>query len=194
MMGRGLRKEAERILGENLRTGEKILWQSGTEPFGLLEGMHGRQVVRRWLLALAAVVSMAALYLAAAREPQRDVPVILALVLAVLLVSPAREWRRLQSQWYALTNQRALLIRGDRMVFSMEMGDIDDAQIVRFSPLETCLLLGSRVVAEPEQQLRWRAAHPMEDVGESPTIRGLVFYGIRDAERALGLVSRQVAG
>lgn len=38
----------------------------------------------------------------------------------------------------------------------MPLSAIDDAQIVQLTPEETCLLLGSKMMAEPEKQYRFR--------------------------------------
>lgn len=179
---------------EDLRRGERILWESSAQHFGLLDGAQGRQVLQHWLVTAAALLAGLTAYHTFAQNFQQSVILVLLVIAGVLLLSPVLEWYHIQGQQYILTNQRAILVRGDKTVFAMEIRDIDDAQIVRLSARETCLLLGSQAVAEPLRQLRWRAAHPMEDLEDSQHVHGLVFYGVRDAERALSLVSQAVPG
>lgn len=191
----GEQRHAEwRNTAEDLRRGERVLWESGVQRFGLLDGTQGRQVLRHWLATASALLVGLIAYHTLAQHFQQSVIVVLLVIAGVLLVSPVLEWYYIQGQQYILTNQRAILVRGDKTVFAMEIRDIDDAQIVRLSARETCLLLGSQAVAEPLRQLRWRAAHPMEDLEDGQNVHGLVFYGVRDAERALSLVSQGAAG
>ena len=38
------------IEAKDLRPGEEILWQSATEPIGLLEGSCGKQIIKSWII------------------------------------------------------------------------------------------------------------------------------------------------
>ena len=117
----------------------------------------------------------------------------LLIVTALMLISPVMEWNNLKGQRYILTNQRAILVRADRKIFTMPLSAIDDAQIVQLTPEETCLLLGSKMMAEPEKQYRFRAAHPLGATEETGNAEGLLFYGIQNADQALQLVSQRSA-
>ena len=186
-------EKTEFVLEGNLHPGEEILWESGTGRFGLLSGANGRKIVTKWVITLAVMLGIIGAYAAAAAAVKTNVVVILLVIMGLMLLSPVMEWGNLRGQRYILTNQRALLVRGDRKVFSMALHDIDDAQIAQLSPDETCLLLGSRMVAEPQKQLRFWAAHPLGGSDEGKDVQGLVFYAIRDAEQALRLVSSRSA-
>ena len=119
--------------------------------------------------------------------------VILLIIMGLIILSPVMECSNLRGQQYILTNQRAVLIRGDRRIFSMPMQAIDDARIVQVSPDETCLLLGSKITGEPQKQLRFWAAHPLGAAEDGKDVEGLVFYAIQNADQALRLVSQQLA-
>ena len=119
--------------------------------------------------------------------------VILLIIMGLIILSPVMECSNLRGQQYILTNQRAVLIRGDRRIFSMPIQAIDDARIVQVSPNETCLLLGSKITGEPQKQLRFWAAHPLGAAEDGKDVEGLVFYAIQNADQALRLVSQQLA-
>lgn len=183
-------KEQKLELKNELAPGEQILWESETGPFKLLEGGAGRQIVQRWVIATVVMLGLTALYVMRAGTVKTSLVVVLLAIWALILLSPVMEWFNVRGQSYFLTDRRAILVRSDRTVFSMLMTDIDDAQIRRLSPNETCLLLGSRAVAEQEKRLRFLAIHPEGASEEGKTAKSMVFYAVRDAEEALRLVSQ----
>ena len=183
----------EFVLDGNMLPGEQILWQSETGKFGLMSGVHGRKVLTKWIVTIVVMLAVIVAYLAAVPQVKNSVVVMLLIVTALLLVSPVMEWSNLKGQRYILTNQRAILVRADRRIFTMPLSAIDDARIVQLTPEETCLLLGSKMMAEPEKQYRFRAAHPLGATEETSDVEGLLFYGIQNADRALQLVSQRSA-
>ena len=183
----------EFVLDGNMLPGEKILWQSETGKFGLMSGVHGRKVLTKWIVTIVVMLAVIVAYFAAVPQVKNSVVVMLLIVTALLLVSPVMEWSNLKGQRYILTNQRAILVRADRKIFTMPLSAIDDAQIVQLAPDETCLLLGSKMMAEPEKQYRFRAAHPLGATEETGNVEGLLFYGIQNADQALHLVSQRSA-
>ena len=193
-MDNKMRQEKIKVaLNESLHPGEKVLWQSDTEHFGLLSGVGGRRILIRGGITLVVMLGIIGGYVAAAPDIKTNVVLIMLVILALLLLSPVMEWRSLQGQKYLLTNQRAILVRGDQQVFSMPVQDIDDAQILQLSPEETLLLLGSRMMEEPRRNLRFWASHPLGSSESGKEVQGLVFYAVRNAEQALQMISRQVA-
>lgn len=140
--------------------GEQILWQSGTGRFKLLSGANGRSILIKWAITVAVTLGIIGTYAAAATEFRSNVVVILLIIMGLIILSPVMECSNLRGQQYILTNQRAVLIRGDRRIFSMPIQAIDDARIVQVSPNETCLLLGSKITGEPQKQLRFWAGAP----------------------------------
>ena len=183
----------EFVLDGNMLPGEQILWQSETGKFGLMSGVHGRKVLTKWIVTIVVMLAVIVAYLAAVPQVKNSVVVMLLIVTALLLVSPVMEWSNLKGQRYILTNQRAILVRADRRIFTMPLSAIDDARIVQLTPEETCLLLGSKIVAEPEKQYRFLAAHPLGATEEASDVEGLLFYGIQNADQALQLVSQRSA-
>ena len=161
-MSKELRQENNEFLLEgNMLPGEQILWQSGTGRFKLLSGANGRSILIKWAITVAVTLGIIGTYAAAATEFRSNVVVILLIIMGLIILSPVMECSNLRGQQYILTNQRAVLIRGDRRIFSMPIQAIDDARIVQVSPNETCLLLGSKITGEPQKQLRFWAAHPL---------------------------------
>ena len=183
----------EFVLDGNMLPGEQILWQSETGKFGLMSGVHGRKVLTKWIVTAVVMLAVIGAYVAVAAQVKNSVVVMLLIITALMLVSPVMEWSNLKGQRYILTNQRAILVRADRKIFTMPLSAIDDAQIVQLTPEETCLLLGSKMMAEPEKQYRFRAAHPLGATEEASDVGGLLFYGIQNADQALQLVSQRSA-
>ena len=193
-MSKELRQENNEFLLEgNMLPGEQILWQSETGKFGLMSGVHGRKVLTKWIVTAVVMLAAIGAYVAVAAQVKNSVVVMLLIITALMLVSPVMEWSNLKGQRYILTNQRAILVRADRKIFTMPLSAIDDAQIVQLTPEETCLLLGSKMMAEPEKQYRFRAAHPLGATEETGNAEGLLFYGIQNADQALQLVSQRSA-
>ena len=193
-MSKELRQENNEFLLEgNMLPGEQILWQSGTGRFKLLSGANGRSILIKWAITVAVTLGIIGAYAAAATEFRSNVVVILLIIMGLIILSPVMECSNLRGQQYILTNQRAVLIRGDRRIFSMPVQAIDDARIVQVSPNETCLLLGSKITGEPQKQLRFWAAHPLGAAEDGKDVEGLVFYVIQNADQALRLVSQHLA-
>ena len=183
----------ESALQNELRPGEQVLWQSATGKFGLLSGNFGRQIVIKWVVTAVVMLGLLGTYLATVEQIRTGVVVTLLLIMALIIMSPITEYGNLKTQQYFLTNQRAILVRGDRKIFTMELSDIDDAQIVQLTPEETCLLLGSKMIAEPEARYRALSSHPMETSEHGSDVEGLLFYAIQNADQALQLVSQRSA-
>ena len=183
----------EFTLENELRPGEQVLWQSATGKFGLLSGTFGRKIMTKWVVTAVVMLGLLGAYLATAAQIKTGVVVILLVIMALIIVSPITERGNIKSQQYFLTNQRAILVRGDRKIFTMELSAIDDAQIVQITPEETCLLLGSKMIAEPEAQYRALAVHPLGASEHASDVEGMLFYAIRNADQALQLVSQRSA-
>ena len=191
-MSKELRQENNEFLLEgNMLPGEQILWQSGTGRFKLLSGANGRSILIKWAITVAVTLGIIGTYAAAATEFRSNVVVILLIIMGLIILSPVMECSNLRGQQYILTNRRAVLIRGDRRIFSMPIQAIDDARIV--SPNETCLLLGSKITGEPQKQLRFWAAHPLGAAEDGKDVEGLVFYASQNSDQALRQVSQQLA-
>ena len=186
-------EKAEFVLDGNMLPGEQILWQSETGKFGLMSGANGRKVLTKWAVTAVVMLGIIGAYVASAAQVKSSVVVMLLIIMGLMLVSPVMEWSNLKGQQYILTDQRAILVRADRKLFTMPLSAIDDAQLVQLTPEETCLLLGSKMMAEPEKQYRFRAAHPLGATEETSNVEGLLFYAVQNADQALQLVSQRSA-
>ena len=193
MSNKANQEKNEFVLGSSMLPGEQILWQSETGKFGLMSGVYGRKVLTKWIVTIVVMLAIIGAYVMTVDPIKNSVVVMLLIVTALMLISPVMEWNNLKGQRYILTNQRAILVRADRKIFTMPLSAIDDAQIVQLTPEETCLLLGSKMIAEPEARYRALASHPMETSEHSGDVEGLVFYAIQNADQALQLVSQRSA-
>ena len=108
-----------------------------------------------------------------------------------IMMAPVQDWRTAKAQQYAVTNQRAIVVQKDKTMYTMELGKVDDVQIYRPSDKENCLLLGSKTEAEAKNKLRWLAGHPLGTTfSEKDNAAGMVFYCVKNVERALSIVSK----
>ena len=184
-----MNEKMERALHATLRPGESILWQSGTQPFRITDGKEGRRTLLCWLAETACIVAIAAFFAANDAATARFLALML-LLLALVLFSPLLSYRQLLEQHYVITQERALLLRGDGSVYAMERGDIGTFRIYPMEFGGASLALGDELLEEKDRQLRWRANHPKESADQNGvnTVRGMVFYHVERAEEALRLL------
>ena len=121
----------EFVLGSSMLPGEQILWQSETGKFGLMSGVYGRKVLTKWIVTIVVMLAIIGAYVMTVDPIKNSVVVMLLIVTALMLISPVMERNNLKGQRYILTNQRAILVRADRKIFTMPLSAIDDAQIVQ---------------------------------------------------------------
>lgn len=181
------------LIEKDLKPGEKILWESATESFDLLSGIFKSQIVRKWLTTSVVMLGLIAAYVLKVSDVKTSLVVMLAAIYVALMAGPFTEQRSVKGQYYFLTNQRAIMIRSDRTAHFMNLSDVDDAQLVQISPKETCLLLGSQTITAPQKQLRWLASHPIGAAEDKEALKGMVLYGVKNAEQVLQMVSHGVA-
>lgn len=179
----------QKALNETLRSGERVLWQGGTEPFRLWDSREGKRSI---LLRALGVLLIGALAVAELTAESRQALILYGslLLLAALIITPFQDRRALLSQRYFVTNERALLIRGNGETFAMELPAA--AALYRPEPTGVTVALGEALLPEKDKQLRWRSLHPKiaSDSGETVT-EGLVFYQPGRAEEALRLLQRK---
>ena len=177
-------------LRKNLRTGEKVLWESAPKQFGLLEGKLKSKILGEWMVAVALAVWL--LYL------EKDNPafgvgvkLLVAVVVAAIIISSIMEYLSLKHQKYYLTDQRAIVLTGDSTFYYMDLDKIDDFEDIRDVASDGCIAMGSAILPEVRKQLRWRACHPKTDLQEdngNGEALGMVFYLPSGIERALELL------
>lgn len=189
-----MNEKMEKALKETLRDGEQILWESGTQPFGVLEGKEGRGVLRRWIVSTALLGGLCAAYAANGGASVPFYAVMLA-ILAVLVLAPVVQWRQTLAQRYYITTQRAMILRANGSAYIMER---ENMGAVRLYPLDfggAAIALGNALLSEGDRQLRWRSSHPdesSESVGFT-AVRGMVFYRVENAEGAMRLLCDETA-
>ena len=183
------------IEAKDLRPGEEILWQSATEPIGLLEGSCGKQIIKSWIITTVITLALVIACAAVIGSIQFKLLAVVAVVWLCIMMAPVQDWRTAKAQQYAVTNQRAIVVQKDKTMYTMELGKVDDVQIYRPSDKENCLLLGSKTEAEAKNKLRWLAGHPLGTTfSEKDNAAGMVFYCVKNVERALSIVSGSWCG
>ena len=164
------------IEAKDLRPGEEILWQSATEPIGLLEGSCGKQIIKSWIIITVITLALVIACTAVIGSIQFKLLAVVAVVWLCIMMAPVQDWRTAKAQ---------------QTMYTMELGKVDDVQIYRPSDKENCLLLGSKTEAEAKNKLRWLAGHPLGTTfSEKDNAAGMVFYCVKNVERALSIVSK----
>lgn len=184
----------EKFVQESLNEGETILWRGETKPFGLAEGRDGKKVVKKMIASVVIIGALIAAYVGKMEDVKTGLVGILLVAMAALVLSPVSEWTNLKKQKYWITNQRAILVKWTLASFSLPISRVDDYTIIPMENGNSCLVLGSKVVAEGNKQLRWRAVHPLEDSQSAgKIIDGMVFYNVDNAEAAVSVLEGSIA-
>lgn len=101
-------------LKDYLERDEKILWNGRAEKFDTMDGTHKAYYIRRGIIIAVITILLIALYIPTATKTGAGVKpaivVIVALVGAYAVVSPALDMRKLRKLDYVLTNENLLLV------------------------------------------------------------------------------------
>ena len=186
-----MNEKIKQALEETLAAEERVLWESETQPFKLLEGKEGRRTLLQWVISTVCCVGFAAFRLAQGELTPATGGILLA-IYALLMLSPIVSYRQLLGQRYFLTGDRAILIRRDGMVYSMKLAGDTAAKLFPVKP-GAAIAIGQTVVEEGDKQLRWRSIHALENPGQFDgcNASGLVFYNVARAESAIKLLSEK---
>lgn len=174
---------------------EKVLWESETVPFSIVEGGEGREVVFLWVLCLLWPVFAIALS-AFDNHMSVAVTIMLSLLTVWLSLSPVAIYRQIVRQRYLLTNERAILVKPRGQNYSVPLD-----RIKGFYTLETtqtreegALILRTRDCVFDTRQLRERSVHPemvADDSGNLET-NELVFYHANNLSEAVKILDTMV--
>nr|WP_326125717.1 hypothetical protein [uncultured Oscillibacter sp.] len=178
---------ADQALSNCLRQGERVLWQSGTMSFPLLEKGESWKIIGKWIGTVVVTAVLLALYTGQGREWSARAVAVILLIAVVMLLSPVIERRSLLGQRYWITDQRAILMTRDQTFYYMELSEIDDFQLLRDRTAGDCLVLGGCLFEEVDRQLRWRACHPKTDIqndSQRGVAQGLAFFSVEDGAGA----------
>ena len=187
-----MKSKIDGILKNTLRTGEKVLWESGTQRFRFFDGVEGRATLAKWMIGGFCYIIAIGLF-ALDKSVTAGMMTAFSLILAVAFVMPLYSFKALLAQRYFVTTQRAIMISENGTVFTMERENIDAIRIYPVRP-GAAIALGRSIVGEQDKQLRWRSVHAMHDPN-SEDVRdciGLVFYNVEFAERAVRLLEEPV--
>lgn len=185
-----MNEKMKNALNETLESGEKVVWESAVQPFGLFDGKEGRSVLLTWVICAVAICGLMAAY--ATRNGKGFAIYLVSLAaLAIIVLTPILSYRQTVGQRYYITSRRALTIRPDGSTFKMDLENVGESRLYKVDCGGAALALGSMLLAEKDKQLRWRANHPLES--SDYVLRGMVFYRPERAEDALRLLSSETA-
>ena len=177
-------------LRKHLREGESLLWQSGPKQFPLLEGGMKGKILGEWIVT----VFLAAWLLYVERDNAgfgTGAKFLVVVVAGAILLSPIVEYFSLRSQRYFLTDQRAILLTGDKTLYYMDFDRMDRAEVIDGVAADRCIAMGGCIPGDVKRQLRWQACHPKTDLQEADTrgeALGMVFYLPDGFEQAVALM------
>lgn len=181
-------KTADEALAGYLRQGERIRWQSGTEPFPLLEKGEGGKIIGKWIGTAVVTVALLTLYIGQVPEWSVKVAAAILVIAVMLALSPVMERWSLLGQRYWITDQRAILMTRDRSFYAIELPELDDFRLLSGRTAGDCLVLGGCLLEEVDRQLRWRACHPKTDVqndSQRGVAQGLAFFSVENGAGAV---------
>ena len=89
------------IEAKDLRPGEEILWQSATEPIGLLEGSCGKQIIKSWIITTVITLALVIACTAVIGSIQFKLLAVVAVVWLCIMMAPVQDWRTAKAQQYA---------------------------------------------------------------------------------------------
>lgn len=177
-------RHAEAVVKNILLLNETICWQSVGVPFKLLEKDSRSGLIRRWTGCGIGCALMIAACVINVGSGLGFLLLILAL-LALLMFAPVFEMRRMREYRYFLTNHRAILVTNYDEVHSLNLEYADDVQVLRGQTGGNCLALGSAMMRDLNQVLRWLTCHPRTNLADSEHGVGMVFYSIGNAGEAM---------
>ena len=181
-------------LNNVLQKGETLLWHSAAKPFPLLDShqRNGARILLQWVAAAALTVGVLWAYTSNNEAASPKFIVAMLVVGALILLAPIREWKTLLGQQYLITDRRVLVLRGKNTVFSMPLSAMEGWRVVEDECPAPCLVFGPEIYEDIGKQLRWRAAHPKENLSstEENGSTGLVFYSLADAPAAIALLEQ----
>ncbi len=180
-------EKMQKALEETLFDGERVLWESGTQQFRLLDGKEGRKVLIQWVLSTICCAGFTILRVSQGELTAKFVLIILA-IYALFMLAPVVSYRQLLALRYYLTDERAIQIKKDGTVYSMKLSGAP-AKLFPVAP-GAAIAIGSSIIEEGDKQLRWRALHALENPGkfDGCNALGLVFYNVERAEAAMQLL------
>ena len=176
-----------------LREGETVRWRGRTGTVRLLEQHARLQIFGKWLGTAVAAVVLPGLYITAVPAWKAGVVGVIVLLALLLMIEPVQEWDSLRRQRYFLTDQRAVIITGEREVYAMELEEVDEFRITTLNGGD-CLILGSCIFERAAGQLRWYGCHPQAERRRGQQgcrIVGMVFYGVKNAADAAEYLRRR---
>lgn len=192
------KNKAEQTLAAYLRENERVFWYGKNEPFPLLDKNVKNQILGKWICAAVVAVGLIAMYLSVAEAAVRDMKIVagIAVIAAFIMLQPVLERHKLLRQKYWLTNQRAIMMKSDGTLHSMELADIDEIQLVKGMDSYDCVAMGCGAIKDLAKNLRWRACNPKTEretteEGEEKDNRGIIFYAVSNAEAAMALLEKE---
>lgn len=187
-----MKPSVQKNLDSILSPDERVIWQSETKPFGILDGKEGKKVLRQWVVSSIAAAVLAVL-IALYGNATVTVYFLLVLIYVAVMVTPIRTYRTLQAQEYVITNKRAIIVMPRVGAYAIERANITDCALYPISHSGEAIAIGATLRAEGDKQLRWRAMNAKLDrfarSEDGLTYAdGLVFYNVSNGSEAVNIL------
>lgn len=188
------RSVMEEILKEELRSGEKLLWQTKPEEFETLDATHKKPVLVKSVLIICIVAALCVIYVIYANSKSIDIkPALIAIAMVCAVVGAINfifESRKLKKIIYAITDQR--IIFGDDILKSLEFSKINKLELKSDADGHTSILFGDIAIKAKAHQ--WRSLAVADAYIDSDTgfCTRFVMYALPDAEQVKNILSEYV--
>ncbi|MCI2057046.1 MAG: hypothetical protein LKJ86_07870 [Oscillibacter sp.] len=182
-------------LQEHLRQGETVRWQGKPKAFPLLEEGCKNKIIRNWILMTVSGALLLGLYIRSNENPSMGFISLVVAVVVLALAAPAAQAISLRKQQYFITDQRAIVLTGDKTFYYMELNELSDVEVIDDCSSSRCLAMGAPIMKDVRRQLRWQAKNPKIDVQSSESNEhaiGMVFYDPDDVDGALLLLKEDI--
>ena len=141
-----MNERMQKTLKQNLRDGETVQWESGTLPFGLLDGKEGRKTLLKWILCAASYTAII-VFFAVNNAVTPKFLIILTALFGLMAITPILGYREVLAQRYFVTNERAILIKKDGRICTMNLDSINAVKLYPVKP-GAALALGKSLLDE----------------------------------------------
>lgn len=175
-------------LKEYLRENEQVRWESKAKAFSTLGGKYGKKFAVKLLVAIVVAAAVIVGHLNSGNNPKTGLIALVAAVVAYVAVAPFLEKNKLMKIRYWITDQRVIVLGSDKLMRSMELGEIDSFKVEDDGGAKDCLVLGSSVFQDAEKSMRWRTISPKTDEGKKDHALGLILYNVENVKGAVDLL------
>ena len=173
----------DKKLQEELKEGEKIIWQGTPEKFTATAGEGKSAFTKRCIFSLIGFIVVIAAYLLLLSNSHAGVSVPLVVIVAIVFIYvalvPVLDAKKISTKCsYYVTTDRVIEVIDAKEVFAIPRKDIN-IKFVPHSDGNVVVLLGGAVKL-PEKKYRVSTIVPVKDDKAEKAI-GVTFYNVKDS-------------